>query len=45
MKLIINTLVEPTETERAAADITGDGLVNAADTFKLSYRVLNGEWA
>ncbi|MBQ8475116.1 MAG: DUF4091 domain-containing protein [Clostridia bacterium] len=45
MKLIIKTLVEPTETERAAADITGDGLVNAADTFKLSYRVLNGEWA
>ena len=45
MKLIIKTLVEPTEAERAAADITGDGLVNAADTFKLSYRVLNGEWA
>ncbi|MBQ8474605.1 MAG: dockerin type I repeat-containing protein [Clostridia bacterium] len=45
MKLIIKTLIEPTETERAAADITGDGLVNAADTFKLSYRVLNGNWA
>ena len=44
MKLMIKTLIEPTELERLAADINGDGLVNAADTFKLTYRVLNGQW-
>ena len=46
MKLIMTTLVEPTETERLAADVNGDGdgLINAADVFALSYRILYGEW-
>lgn len=44
MKLFIKTIDTPNETERLAADINGDGLINAADAFSLSLRILYGEW-
>lgn len=44
LKLFINTIETPTESERAAADSDKNGLINAKDVFNFSYRILYGTW-
>ena len=44
LKLFVKQIVTPTDKELAAADITGDGLVNMMDSFELKYRIVTGDW-